>query len=239
MFRPAPRASGYFRTGYAQDLALLQTRLERVALLLFVLALAAVSRSSPRRSSSISPARCFSPSIGALSLMLLTGYAGQISLGHAGLAGRRRLHRRHPVPRSSTRRSGSRCRPPRWSAACSASSSACRRCACAGFISRSARSRCISSSSISAANTRPSAASRPASWSTRRASAAIKLTDGRVWYFVLLAAAAADAADLRQPAAQPHRPRLARDPRARDRRRSARHRHRALQAARLRHLVGA
>ena len=39
----------------------------------------------PPRSSSILPARCFSPAIGALSLMLLTGYAGQISLGHAGL----------------------------------------------------------------------------------------------------------------------------------------------------------
>ena len=30
MFRPMPRASGYFHTSYAQDLALLQTRAERI-----------------------------------------------------------------------------------------------------------------------------------------------------------------------------------------------------------------
>ena len=36
-----PRASGYFRTDYAQDLALTGTRLERVALTLFVIALIA------------------------------------------------------------------------------------------------------------------------------------------------------------------------------------------------------
>jgi branched-chain amino acid transport system permease protein len=36
-----------------------------------------------RHSSWISPV--FLASIGSLSLMLLTGYAGQISLGHAGL----------------------------------------------------------------------------------------------------------------------------------------------------------
>ena len=46
-----------------------------------------------------------------------------------------------------------------------------------------------------------------------------------------------DAVDLRQPPAQPHRAGLARDPRPRDRRRSARHRHRELQAPRLRHLL--
>ena len=45
------------------------------------------------------------------------------------------------------------------------------------------------------------------------------------------------AADLPQPAAQPHRPRLARHPRQRDRRRGARHRRRRLQAAGLRDLV--
>ena len=41
VFRPAPRASGYFRTDYGQDLALLQTRTERVSAVLFLLALAA------------------------------------------------------------------------------------------------------------------------------------------------------------------------------------------------------
>jgi hypothetical protein len=40
VFRPPPRASGYFRTGYGQDLALLQTRAERVSLAVFLLILA-------------------------------------------------------------------------------------------------------------------------------------------------------------------------------------------------------
>src|SRR5229473_2118065 len=54
--------SGYFRTSYAQDLALVETP--------FQLALAC---------------QVFLACIGSLALMLLTGYAGQISLGHAGL----------------------------------------------------------------------------------------------------------------------------------------------------------
>ena len=36
-----PRASGYFRTDYGQDLALLQTRLERVSLVALIVALLA------------------------------------------------------------------------------------------------------------------------------------------------------------------------------------------------------
>jgi hypothetical protein len=40
VFRPSPRASGYLRTGYGQDLALLQTRAERISLVLFLLILA-------------------------------------------------------------------------------------------------------------------------------------------------------------------------------------------------------
>ena len=84
MFRPAPRASGYFRTGYAQDLALLQTRTECTSLAIFLVALAALPFL-------VSPfvldlaCQVFLAAIGALALMLLTGYAGQISLGHAGL----------------------------------------------------------------------------------------------------------------------------------------------------------
>ena len=39
MFRPMPRASGYFHTSYAQDLALLQTRTERISLLAFAVVL--------------------------------------------------------------------------------------------------------------------------------------------------------------------------------------------------------
>ena len=44
--------------------------------------------------------------------------------------------------------------------------------------------------------------------------AGFKLTDGRAWYFVLLAAAVAQPADLHQFATQPQRARLARHSRA-------------------------
>jgi branched-chain amino acid transport system permease protein len=84
VFRPTPRASGYFRTGYAQDLALLQTRTERVSLAVFVLLLIGLPIAA---SPFVLDLACqvLLASVGALSLMLLTGYAGQISLGHAGL----------------------------------------------------------------------------------------------------------------------------------------------------------
>ena len=84
MFRPAPRASGYFRTSYAQDLALVQTRLERWVLIVFGLALVLFPFLANPFWLDLS-CQVFLASIGALSLMLLTGYAGQISLGHAGL----------------------------------------------------------------------------------------------------------------------------------------------------------
>ena len=54
-----PRASGYFRTGYAQEIALTQTRTERVALVALLLALAPIRWPHPPFTS-ISPARCFS-----------------------------------------------------------------------------------------------------------------------------------------------------------------------------------
>ena len=84
MFRPAPRASGYFRTGYGQDLALLQTRTERVSLAVFLLVLAGFPFVASPFALDLA-CQVFLASVGALSLMLLTGYAGQISLGHAGL----------------------------------------------------------------------------------------------------------------------------------------------------------
>lgn len=84
MFRSAPRASGYFRTGYAQDLALVQTRTERVSLAVFAVALAVFPFAASPFALDLT-SQVFLASIGALSLMLLTGYAGQISLGHAGL----------------------------------------------------------------------------------------------------------------------------------------------------------
>jgi len=84
VFRPAPRASGYFRTGYGQDLALLQTRTERVSLAVFLLVLAGFPFVASPFALDLA-CQVFLASVGALSLMLLTGYAGQISLGHAGL----------------------------------------------------------------------------------------------------------------------------------------------------------
>ena len=84
MFRPMPRASGYFHTGYAQDLALLQTRAERISLVAFAVVLVALPFIASPFLLDLA-CQVFLASIGALSLMLLTGYAGQISLGHAGL----------------------------------------------------------------------------------------------------------------------------------------------------------
>ena len=84
MSRNTPRASGYFRTGYAQDFALIQTRLERAALAIFVMGLVAFPFLVTVFYLDLA-CQVFLAAIGALSLMLLTGYAGQISLGHAGL----------------------------------------------------------------------------------------------------------------------------------------------------------
>ena len=79
-----PRASGYFRTDYAQDLALVQTRLERSSLIAFAILLAAFPFIASAFYLDLA-CQVFLASVGALSLMLLTGYAGQVSLGHAGL----------------------------------------------------------------------------------------------------------------------------------------------------------
>src|SRR5256884_6115750 len=74
---------GYFKTTYASDLALVDTRLRRTALALMILALLVLPRL-------VSPfildlvAQTALAAIGALALNLLTGLAGQISLGHAG-----------------------------------------------------------------------------------------------------------------------------------------------------------
>ena len=79
-----PSASGYFRTGYAQDLKLVETRTERWALaVLLIVLLAFPFLASPFLLDLAN--QVFLAAIGAIALMLLTGYAGQISLGHAGL----------------------------------------------------------------------------------------------------------------------------------------------------------
>ncbi len=79
-----PRASGYFRTSYAQEHALLQTRLEKAFALIAAFALLLFPIwASPFQLDLACQALL--ACVGAISLMLLTGYAGQVSLGHAGL----------------------------------------------------------------------------------------------------------------------------------------------------------
>jgi branched-chain amino acid transport system permease protein len=79
-----PRASGYFRTDYRQDFSLVETRLQRLLLGLLVVALLAFPIVATPFQLDLA-SQVFLASVGALSLMLLTGFAGQISLGHAGL----------------------------------------------------------------------------------------------------------------------------------------------------------
>ncbi|MEZ5604890.1 MAG: branched-chain amino acid ABC transporter permease [Burkholderiaceae bacterium] len=79
-----PRASGYFRTDYSQDFQLVDTRTQRASVAAFLLAalvLPFVASSFVLDLANQVLLAC----VGAVALMLLTGYAGQISLGHAGL----------------------------------------------------------------------------------------------------------------------------------------------------------
>ncbi|MFH1489856.1 MAG: branched-chain amino acid ABC transporter permease [Pseudomonadota bacterium] len=79
-----PYASGYFKTNYAGDLGLVETRTRRVCLCLFLVFLVIYPfLASPFWLDLVSQV-CLAL-IGALALMLLTGYAGLLSLGHAGL----------------------------------------------------------------------------------------------------------------------------------------------------------
>ena len=80
----SPRSSGYFRTRYQDDLALIDTRTQR--LWLGVLAVVLVALPFVANALVLDLAnQVLLVSIGAVALMLLTGFAGQISLGHAGL----------------------------------------------------------------------------------------------------------------------------------------------------------
>ncbi len=77
-------ASGYFKTSYGGDLVLLETRLQKASLAAaFAILLAYPLVASPFFMGLAN--QVFLAIIGAAALMLLTGYAGQISLGHAGL----------------------------------------------------------------------------------------------------------------------------------------------------------
>ena len=79
-----PRASGYFRTRYGEDFALLDTRTQKAALAAFAAcALALPFAATPFLLDLAN--QVLLAVVGAVALMLLTGYAGQISLGHAGL----------------------------------------------------------------------------------------------------------------------------------------------------------
>lgn len=79
-----PRASGYFRTDYAEDLRLLDTRTHRRSFTIFALLLLCAPWLLGPFALDLAN-QVLLASIGAVALMLLTGYAGQISLGHAGL----------------------------------------------------------------------------------------------------------------------------------------------------------
>ena len=77
------RGGGYFKTSYEADLALVDTRLRRVALATFVLILLVLPRLASGFVLDLVSQAAFA-AIGALALNVLTGLAGQISLGHAG-----------------------------------------------------------------------------------------------------------------------------------------------------------
>jgi branched-chain amino acid transport system permease protein len=79
-----PRTGGYYRTDYAQDFSLFGTRRERVSLVIFAFLLLGFPWIASPFQLDLA-CQAFLASIGALSLMLLMGFAGQISLGHAGL----------------------------------------------------------------------------------------------------------------------------------------------------------
>ena len=79
-----PRASGYFRTSYERDQALLDTRTQKAGLAVLSLALVALPALDSPFILDLAN-QVLLAVIGAVALMLLTGFAGQISLGHAGL----------------------------------------------------------------------------------------------------------------------------------------------------------
>lgn len=79
-----PFASGYFRTNYNQDLRLVDTRTERFFLWVLIAWLAIYPFLATPTLLDLAN-QVLLASVGAIALMLLTGFAGQISLGHAGL----------------------------------------------------------------------------------------------------------------------------------------------------------
>jgi branched-chain amino acid transport system permease protein len=80
----SPRASGYFRTRYDEDFALVDTRAQKAWLGVLGLALLGFPFVASPLLLDLAN-QVLLVSIGAVALMLLTGFAGLISLGHAGL----------------------------------------------------------------------------------------------------------------------------------------------------------
>lgn len=76
--------SGYYRTRYEDDFALLDTTTRKAWFAVFVVLLVLFPLLAGPLALELANQILLS-SIGAVALMLLTGYAGQISLGHAGL----------------------------------------------------------------------------------------------------------------------------------------------------------
>jgi len=79
-----PQASGYFHIRYGQDATLVETRTQKAWLCTFLIALGTYPFVADALWLDLAN-EVLLGSIGAVALMLLTGYAGQISLGHAGL----------------------------------------------------------------------------------------------------------------------------------------------------------
>lgn len=79
-----PRSSGYFRTSYQRDIALLDTRAQKAGLAVLALAMAALPFFNLPVLLDLAN-QVLLAIIGATALMLLTGFAGQVSLGSAGL----------------------------------------------------------------------------------------------------------------------------------------------------------
>jgi branched-chain amino acid transport system permease protein len=77
-------ASGYFKTSYAADLRVVETRTRWVFFVLLVAGLLVFPLVATAFMLDLL-SQVFVTLIGAVALMLLTGYTGQISLGHAGL----------------------------------------------------------------------------------------------------------------------------------------------------------
>lgn len=79
-----PRTSGHYRTDPTQGLRLIETRLQRRSAVAFALLLAALPFAASPFLLDLAN-QVLLAVVGSVALMLLTGYAGQISLGHAGL----------------------------------------------------------------------------------------------------------------------------------------------------------